>query len=68
MDERKDVTDFIFIDEFLTDMVRCGGVSEERYSQLMRELDAAFERSRLGTLNGSVRSDLFTPTAGLKPH
>lgn len=68
VNKRNHVEDFISIDEFLTDMVRCGVVSEDRYSELMNDLDAAFERSRSETLDGSGQVDVFEPIARLKPH
>jgi hypothetical protein len=31
--------DFIIIDDFLTDMVQCGAISEGRYAELMEQLE-----------------------------
>ena len=39
-----DVLDFITIDNFLTDMVRSGAISEGRYAELMGQLQDAFDR------------------------
>ncbi len=58
--KRRDLLDFISIDAFLTEMVTCGGLSEQRYAELMTELDIAFERSRSSALDKPMASEPFT--------
>ncbi len=58
--KRPDLLDFISIDAFLTDMVRCGGLSEQRYAELMTELDIAFEGTRSSALDKPMSSEPFT--------
>ncbi len=57
--KRADFLDFMSIDDFLTDMVRCGVLPEQRYAELMTELDIAFERSRSSALDKPMSSEPF---------
>ncbi len=53
-----DVLDFITIDNFLTDMVRSGAISEGRYAELMNQLQDAFDRRK----NTAKQADVLTTT------
>ena len=56
--------DFIIIDDFLTDMVQCGAISEGRYAELMEQLEQlelAFDQAR----SGAQQFDTRTPSIGL---
>ena len=48
MPKSDNAIDFIIIDDFLTDMVRCGAISEGRYAELMEQLELAFDQARSG--------------------
>jgi hypothetical protein len=56
MNPADDVLDFITIDNFLTDMVRSGAISEGRYAELMSQLQDTFDRRK----NTAKQADVLT--------
>jgi hypothetical protein len=60
-----DVFDFITIDNFLTDMVRCGAISESRYAELMGQLQDAFDRrASIAKPPDVMTTTVFNPDRG----
>jgi hypothetical protein len=57
-----DLLDFVVIDEFLTDMVGSGVISERRYAELMAQLDDAFENARSQERRSDLASASKEPT------
>lgn len=58
-----DLLDFVVIDEFLTDMVGSGVISERRYAELMAQLDDAFENARSQERRSDLASASKEPTS-----
>ncbi len=61
MPKSDNAIDFIIIDDYLTDMVQCGAISEGRYAELMEQLELAFDQAR----SGAQQFDTRTPSIGL---